>query len=98
MAKYEVVRPWFGVKAGQVVEIDSLNRALKSNVRLLVGEVAELTPATPGATSGVEKSATKKEVAERLKELDIKFDGRASLEELIALLPDGDSLKPASEE
>lgn len=51
MAKYEVIRPWHGVKRGDVVEIEKLHSALKSNVRLLNGEVAELDPATPAATS-----------------------------------------------
>jgi hypothetical protein len=44
MAKYEVVRPWFGVKVGQVVELKELHPALKSNVRLMNGEAGgELT-------------------------------------------------------
>lgn len=51
MAKYEVVRPWFGVNVGDVVELDKLHPALKSNVRLMRGEAGgELTPATPEAT------------------------------------------------
>lgn len=53
MQKYEVIRPWHGVKRGDVVELATLHPALEANVRLLVGEVAgELTPATPEATSG----------------------------------------------
>ena len=48
MAKYEVVRPWFGVKVGDVVELKDLHPALKSNVRLMKGEAGcELKPATP---------------------------------------------------
>ena len=48
MAKYEVVRAWFGVKVGQVVELKELHPALKSNVRLMNGEAGgELTPSTP---------------------------------------------------
>lgn len=35
----------------------------------------------------------KANVAKRLKELGINFDGKASLEELAAMLPEGDSLK-----
>ena len=35
MAKYEVVRPWFGVKIGDVVELKDLHPALRSNVRLM---------------------------------------------------------------
>ncbi|KJP72575.1 hypothetical protein SR76_11530 [Enterobacter hormaechei subsp. steigerwaltii] len=50
MAKYEVVRPWFGVKVGDVVELKELHPALKSNVRLMKGEAGgELKPATPDA-------------------------------------------------
>ncbi|MEQ9888838.1 glycoprotein [Pectobacterium zantedeschiae] len=53
MQKYEVIRPWHGVKSGDVVELATLHPALESNVRLLVGEVTgELSPATPEATSG----------------------------------------------
>ncbi|EBJ0807413.1 glycoprotein [Salmonella enterica subsp. enterica serovar Agona] len=53
MAKYEVVRPWFGVKVGDVVDIKELHPALKSNVRLMRGEAGSyLTPATPEAKSG----------------------------------------------
>lgn len=58
MAKYEVVRPWFGVNVGDVVELDKLHPALKSNVRLMRGESGgELTPAMPEATSGKGKKA-----------------------------------------
>lgn len=47
--KYEVIRPWHGVKAGQVVNLPKLHPALKANVRPLRGEAAELVPATPEA-------------------------------------------------
>lgn len=96
MAKYEVIRPWHGVKVGQVVELAKLHPALKPNVRPLRGEAAKLVPATPTAATG-SKLAPKGEIAKRLKELEIKFDGRGSAEELAALLPDGDPLKPATE-
>ena len=94
--KYEVIRPWHGVKLGQIVNLPELHPALKSNVRPLRGEAAELVPATPKAATG-SKPASKGEIAKRLKELEIKFDGRGSAEELAALLPDGDPLKPATE-
>lgn len=89
MAKYEVVRPWFGVKAGQVVELKELHPALKSNVRLMNGEAGgELTPSTPGAGTG-EKS--RKEVIQaRLTELGIEFKGNLGAEKLSELLPDGE--------
>lgn len=46
MAKYEVVRPWFGVAVGDVIETDRLHPAIASNVRV-VAEPAKLDPATP---------------------------------------------------
>lgn len=94
MAKYEVVRAWHGVEVGDVVETDKLHPALKPNVRLLSGDVVKLTPATPSAAAG---KPSKGDVAKRLKELGIKFDGRGSLEDLQALLPEGDPLKPKAE-
>jgi len=93
MAKYEVIRPWHGVALGAVVELKKLHPALKANVRPLRGEAAELVPTTPGGSKPPAKGA----IAKRLKELEIEFDGRKSAEELAALLPDGDPLKPATE-
>ncbi|EHE7802947.1 MULTISPECIES: hypothetical protein [Enterobacter] len=89
MAKYEVVRAWFGVKVGQVVELKELHPALKSNVRLMNGEAGgELTPSTPGAGTG-EKS--RKEIIQgRLTELGIEFKGNLGAEKLSELLPDGE--------
>lgn len=96
MAKYEVIRPWHGVKVGQIVELAKLHPALRANVRPLRGQAAELVPATPSAPAGGKKP-TKGEIAKRLKELEIEFDGRKNAEELAELLPDGDPLKPATE-
>ncbi|EHB5917558.1 hypothetical protein BvCms565_00375 [Escherichia coli] len=89
MAKYEVVRAWFGVKVGQVVELKELHPALKSNVRLMNGEAGgELNPSTPDAGTG-EKS--RKEVIQaRLTELGIEFKGNLGAEKLSELLPDGE--------
>ncbi|MFL7889389.1 hypothetical protein [Enterobacter pseudoroggenkampii] len=89
MAKYEVVRSWFGVKVGQVVELKELHPALKSNVRIMNGEAGgELTPSTPDAGTG-EKS--RKEVIQaRLTELGIEFKGTLGAEKLSELLPDGE--------
>lgn len=93
MPKYEVTRAWHGVSVGDVVELEQLHPALKSNVRLIRGEAAGvLDPATPAAAT-----LNKGEVAKRLKELRIEFDGRKGAEELAALLPDGDPLKPRAE-
>ncbi|EKO3451822.1 hypothetical protein NTE11_003077 [Vibrio fluvialis] len=50
---------------------------------------AQLTPATPDVTS--EKvnidTSDKKQVKAKLEELGVEFDGRASLEDLVKLLP-----------
>lgn len=94
--KYEVIRPWHGVKAGQIVELAKLHPALKANVRPLRGQAAELVPATPSASTG-DKKPSKADIAKRLKELDIDFDGRKNAEELVELLPDGDPMKPTTE-
>ena len=58
--KYEVIRPWHGVRVGQIVNLDRLHPALKANVRALRGEAqyldatdndgVKLVPATPGDT------------------------------------------------
>lgn len=96
MDKYEVIRPWHGVSRGDVVELKEVHPALKANVRKIGGQAAELVPATPNATTGNTMPA-KGDIAKRLKELEIEFDGRKSAEELATLLPDGDPLKPATE-
>ena len=59
--KYEIVRPWHGVKMGDVVELKKLHPALKANVRPLKGQAAmidatdidgaKLIPATPEASA-----------------------------------------------
>jgi len=88
MAKYEVIRPWFGVVVGDIVEFESLNPAFKSNVRLMRGEAGALTPATPGA--GNDGKSRKEIIADRLKELGIEFKGTLGAEKLSELLPDGE--------
>jgi len=89
MAKYEVIRPWNGVKRGDVVEIKELHPALKSNVRLMHGEAGgELTPATPDGGTG-EKSR-KEVIQQRLTELGIEFKGNLGSEKLSELLPEGE--------
>lgn len=99
MPKYEVIRPWHGVEVGKVFNAERISPALAGHVRELksaaaaeeAGAAAVLVPATPGAAAG--KKPAKGDVAKRLKELGIDFDGRKSAEELLALLPDDDSLK-----
>ncbi|MBN6599080.1 hypothetical protein [Citrobacter sedlakii] len=89
MAKYEVVRPWFGVKVGDVVEFKELHPALKSNVSLMRGEAGgELRPATPEA--GTDVKSRKEIIAARLTELGIEFKGNLGAEKLGELLPDGE--------
>ncbi|MCG6367001.1 hypothetical protein [Vibrio fluvialis] len=88
--KYIVEIPWVGVKKGAIVEFAKLHPALKANVKPLSEEVAaQLTPATPDVTS--EKvnidTSDKKQVKAKLEELGVEFDGRASLEDLVKLLP-----------
>ncbi|ENE4829199.1 glycoprotein [Klebsiella michiganensis] len=50
MAKYQVIRPWHGVSAGQVVEMEGVHPSLKPHVMLISG--GDLTPATPEAKTG----------------------------------------------
>ncbi|WP_444878426.1 hypothetical protein ACSR9G_01800 [Citrobacter koseri] len=89
MAKYEVVRPWFGVKVGDVVELEELHPVLKSNVRLMKGEAGgELTPSTPDA--GTDTRSRKEVILDRLTELGIEFKGNLGAEKLSELLPDGE--------
>ncbi|WP_447871999.1 hypothetical protein [Serratia fonticola] len=90
MPKYEVTRPWYGVKLGDVVEIDGeLHSSLEPNLRLMRGEVAgELTPATPTATS--DSQDRKAIIAARLAELGIEFKGTLGAAKLTELLPDGE--------
>lgn len=59
MAKYQVVRPWNGVIAGQVVEMEGLHPSLKPHV-ILISE-GELTPATPDARTVRKRKAESEE-------------------------------------
>lgn len=59
MAKYQVIRPWHGVSAGQVVEMEGLHPSLKSHV-MLISE-GELTPATPEAKTSRKRKAESEE-------------------------------------
>ncbi|KMK11040.1 hypothetical protein ABW06_23415 [Pluralibacter gergoviae] len=97
MAKYEVVRPWNGVTLGQVVEIEKIHPALKSNVRLMRGEAGgELSPATPAA--GTDTKSHKEVIQARLTELGIEFKGTLGAEKLAELLPPGELEKLFPEE
>ncbi|MGP1216176.1 hypothetical protein [Serratia sp. CY34543] len=89
MAKYEVIRPWNGVEIGDVLELEKLHPALKSNVRLMRGEAGgELIPATPDA--GNETKSRKDTIKARLTDLGIEFKGNLGEEKLAGLLPEGE--------
>ncbi len=89
MAKYEVIRPWNGVEIGDVLELENLHPALKSNVRLMRGAAGgELTPATPDA--GNETKSRKDAIKARLTDLGIEFKGNLREEKLAELLPEGE--------
>lgn len=92
MAKYEVIRPWFGVVVGDIVEFERLNPAFKSNARLMRGDAGgTLNPATPGAgNNGSDGKSRKEIIADRLKELGIEFKGTLGAEKLSELLPEGE--------
>lgn len=97
MAKYEVVRPWHGVKIGDVVEMEELHQALKSNLRLMNGEAGgTLTPATPAA--GSDAKYRKEAIIARLDELGIEHKSNLGIEKLSELLPDGELQKLFPEE
>ena len=94
--KYEVIKPWHGVAKGDVVELKKVHPSLKSHVRKLSDKAsAELTPATPSATS--EAKERKEKIAARLTELGIEYKGNLGADKLAELLPDGelDKLFPA---
>lgn len=99
MPKFEIVRPWFGVKAGDVVDLETVHHSLVSHVKPLSGAVAEvaelLEPSTPAATEPVE--VTRPAIMARLRELEIEFDARLGDAKLLALLPEDDPLKVAAE-
>ncbi|AXF76058.1 hypothetical protein LU604_10890 [Erwinia tracheiphila] len=87
--KYEVVRPWHGVSAGDVVQLEKVHPSLKSHVRKLSDKAsAQLVPATPDATA--DKQARKEKIAARLKELGVEFKGTLGADRLAELLPDGE--------
>lgn len=90
--KYKVIRPWVGVKAGQVVQMEKLHPSLKANV-IPLDDDPTLEPATPAAGTGNAGNDRKSVIVARLKELNIEFDGRKGAEDLAALLPNGEMEK-----
>jgi len=90
--KYEVIKPWHGVAKGDVVELKEVHASLKSHVRKLSDKAsAQLTPATPSATS--EAKERKEKIAARLTELGIEFKGNLGADKLAELLPEGEMEK-----
>lgn len=97
MAKYEVVRPWNGVKQGDVIELKNLHPALASNVRLMTGEAGgELKPATPDSSNAAKERKAK--IQERLTDLGVEFKGNLGADKLAELLPEGELEKLFPEE
>lgn len=86
MAKYQVTKAWYGVKVGDVVDLEELHPSLKSHVMEISS--GTLIPATPEAGTG-EKSR-KEVIAERLTQLGIEFKGNFGAEKLSELLPEGE--------
>lgn len=87
--KYEVIKPWHGVAKGDVVQLETVHPALKSHVRKLSDKAsAQLTPATPDATT--DAKTRKEKITARLTELGIEYDGRKSADDLAAQLPEGE--------
>lgn len=83
MARYKVIKPWYGVAKGEVVELEKLHPVLKANVVLIDDESSE-------SGAGHDDKELKKSIVARLKELKIKFNGRDSVDDLAALLPEGE--------
>lgn len=54
MAKYEVIRPWHGVKEGDIVDLKEVHPSLQPRVRKLAGQ------AEPALEVATPKAATKK--------------------------------------
>lgn len=89
MAKYQVIRAWYGKKVGDIVEIKGKpHRALASHVRPLSGQMAEAAELVTGDTQpSTDIDLTDKDaVMAELKARGIKYDGRKSVDELAELL------------
>lgn len=84
MAKYQVKKAWYGVKVGQVVELEKLHPSLKSHVIELTEQDDE------GNQVELTTKERKAKIAERLTELGIEFKATFGIDKLIELLPDGE--------
>ncbi|MNJ37754.1 hypothetical protein D3C77_325860 [compost metagenome] len=47
MAKYEVINPWSGVSAGDIIETETLHDSIKGQVREIKVKEKEFEVATP---------------------------------------------------
>lgn len=78
MAKYIVQTPWFGVKKGDIIEVDKIHPALENNVELLKeGTERTLQVATP--SSQAEKGKAEAEAKAEAK-IQAKLDAKAKAE------------------
>lgn len=71
--KYEVIRPWFGVKRGDTVEFETVPNALKANVRLIGGKAAKQSDEAAKTLAAAKAEAEK-----------IVADARAEAEKIAA--------------
>lgn len=96
--KYEVIKPWHGVAAGDVVQLEKVHPSLKSHVcKISEKASAQLIPATPDGSS--DKQVRKEKIAARLTELGVDFKGTLGADKLAELLPEGEleKLFPSAE-
>ena len=90
--KYQVIRPWHGVKIGDVVEFEKLHPSLKSHViKLSVSSAGYFSPASSDA--GTDAKTRKEAIIKRLEELGIEHKGNLGVERLSELLPEGELQK-----
>lgn len=72
--KYEVIRPWTGVEAGDVIELDEVHPAIKANVRLV----------NPKAKSGEQDDGSSLIEAAKVKAKEIEEEATQKAEGIIA--------------
>lgn len=81
--------------AGGRIEVDVAAIAKQEAEKALADAATASGVLTPSvAPTAGDYKPTKGDIAARLKELGIEFDGRKGVEELADLLPDDDPLKP----
>lgn len=93
MPKFQVVVPWFGVKQGDVVELDRVHPSLAANVRL-ASSAAELTESAPLAKSeedDFEPNPSNGEVVDT--ETETEFDFETVRDDILEELQDMDGVE-----